>query len=172
MGRVEHDNPADYYNTCFKQGKKRSHTDAILTATMASALLTQDIDEDPSLYGGQSGNEPPKQPQKSTNDTGGDTQDAQAQRIKEIDQWLLEMAGGVEADYKALLKRVTVYEKDGVDHFIRKIDELQSKVRWTNKAHNITKELYTAWKKNQDQKQKPAGEQNPDDDELFESDFK
>lgn len=45
MGRVEHDNPADYYNTVLKMAKKRSHVDAILTATAASDIFTQDIED-------------------------------------------------------------------------------------------------------------------------------
>jgi hypothetical protein len=43
--KVEHDNPADYYNTVLKMAKKRAHVDAVLTATAASDLFTQDIEE-------------------------------------------------------------------------------------------------------------------------------
>jgi hypothetical protein len=45
MGRIEHDNPADYHNTCLKMGKKRAHIDAILTSTAASDIFTQDIED-------------------------------------------------------------------------------------------------------------------------------
>lgn len=45
VGRVEHDNPADYWNTCLKMGKKRAHVDAIITATGTSDILTQDVEE-------------------------------------------------------------------------------------------------------------------------------
>ena len=48
MGRIEHDNPADYYNTVLKMGKKRSHVDATLTATAASDIFTQDVEDMPS----------------------------------------------------------------------------------------------------------------------------
>jgi len=44
---VEHENPSDYYNTCLKMGKKRAHVDAILTATAASDIFTQDIEDLP-----------------------------------------------------------------------------------------------------------------------------
>ena len=44
-GRVEHDNPADYYNTCLKIGKKRSQVDAVLSATGASDIFTQDLED-------------------------------------------------------------------------------------------------------------------------------
>lgn len=43
--KVEHDNPADYYNTCLKMAKKRALVDATLTATAASDIFTQDIEE-------------------------------------------------------------------------------------------------------------------------------
>lgn len=49
--RVEHDNPADYYNTVLKMAKKRGLVDAVLTSTAASDIFTQDIEEDPELYG-------------------------------------------------------------------------------------------------------------------------
>ncbi len=45
MGRVEHDNPADYYNTVLKMSKKRAHVDAILTSTAASDIFTQDVED-------------------------------------------------------------------------------------------------------------------------------
>jgi hypothetical protein len=47
--KVEHDNPADYYNTCLKMAKKRAHVDAILTATAASDIFTQDIEDMPEV---------------------------------------------------------------------------------------------------------------------------
>jgi hypothetical protein len=43
--KVEHDNPADYYNTCLKMGKKRALVDAVLTCTAASDIFTQDVEE-------------------------------------------------------------------------------------------------------------------------------
>ncbi|MDD2778539.1 MAG: hypothetical protein PHI16_06595, partial [Methanocellales archaeon] len=43
--KVEHDNPADYYNTCLKMAKKRSLVDGILTCTAASDLFSQDLEE-------------------------------------------------------------------------------------------------------------------------------
>jgi hypothetical protein len=43
-GRREHDNPADYYNTCIKIGKKRSYIDGIVSATACGDIFTQDLD--------------------------------------------------------------------------------------------------------------------------------
>jgi len=45
MGRIEHDNPADYYNTVLKMAKKRAQVDAVLTCTAASDLFTQDLED-------------------------------------------------------------------------------------------------------------------------------
>jgi hypothetical protein len=47
--KVEHDNPADYYNTVLKMAKKRAHVDAILTATGASDIFTQDVEDMPEV---------------------------------------------------------------------------------------------------------------------------
>jgi len=43
--KVEHDNPADYYNTVLKMGCKRALVAATLTATAASDIFTQDVEE-------------------------------------------------------------------------------------------------------------------------------
>jgi hypothetical protein len=45
-GKVENVDIADTYNTVLKMAKKRAHVDAVLTATAASDIFTQDI-EDP-----------------------------------------------------------------------------------------------------------------------------
>jgi len=50
--KQEHDNPADYYNTCLKMAKKRAHVDAILTATAASDIFTQDVEDMPEVIPG------------------------------------------------------------------------------------------------------------------------
>jgi len=43
--RVEHDNPADHYNTVLKMAKKRAQIDATLTCTAASDIFTQDVED-------------------------------------------------------------------------------------------------------------------------------
>lgn len=45
IGKIENIDIADTYNTCFKMGKKRSLVDGTLTATAASDIFTQDIEE-------------------------------------------------------------------------------------------------------------------------------
>lgn len=49
--RAAHDNPADYYNTCAKMAKKRAHVDATITATAASDIFAQDLDDMPEAAG-------------------------------------------------------------------------------------------------------------------------
>jgi len=56
-GKIEHVDPADYYNTIMKMAKKRSHVDAVLTATAASDIFTG-VDDD----------KPEKDPEKSGKD--------------------------------------------------------------------------------------------------------
>lgn len=44
--RVENPDIADTYNTVLKMAKKRAHVDAIITATAASDLFTQDVEDE------------------------------------------------------------------------------------------------------------------------------
>ena len=44
-GKVEHDNPADYYNTVQKMACKRAYVHAALNITAASDIFTQDMEE-------------------------------------------------------------------------------------------------------------------------------
>lgn len=48
-GQVEHDNPADYYNTVEKMAYKRALVSATLTVTAASDIFTQDIEDMPEV---------------------------------------------------------------------------------------------------------------------------
>ncbi len=43
--KLENDNPADDYNTVLKMAKKRALVDAVLTATAASDIFTQDLED-------------------------------------------------------------------------------------------------------------------------------
>ena len=61
IGRVEHDNPADYYNTVLKMGKKRAFVDAVLTVTGASDIFTQDIEDMPETIPGANQNQQSQQ---------------------------------------------------------------------------------------------------------------
>jgi len=45
QGKTENEDLADCFNTVLKMAKKRAHVDAVLTATAASDIFTQDIEE-------------------------------------------------------------------------------------------------------------------------------
>jgi hypothetical protein len=47
--KVEYPDPADYYNTILKMAKKRAHVDAVISATAASDILTQDLEDLPGM---------------------------------------------------------------------------------------------------------------------------
>jgi len=62
--KVEHDNPVDYWNTALKMAKKRALVDGALTATAASDMFTQDIEDAPELYGATAAPAPQEPPKK------------------------------------------------------------------------------------------------------------
>lgn len=45
VGKVENTDPADVWNTCLKIAKKRAFVDATITATAASDMFTQDLED-------------------------------------------------------------------------------------------------------------------------------
>ncbi len=47
--KMENDSLADCYNTILKMAKKRAHVDAMLTATAASDIFTQDVEDLPTV---------------------------------------------------------------------------------------------------------------------------
>lgn len=75
IGRVEHDNPADYYNTVLKMGKKRAFVDAVLTATGASDIFTQDVEDMPEVIPGAKQGYGQQQPQGNAMDQMGEMPD-------------------------------------------------------------------------------------------------
>jgi len=58
--KVEHDNPADYYNTVKKIAKKRAYNDAILTCTAASDIFVPDDDTDDQIMSQESQEQGPR----------------------------------------------------------------------------------------------------------------
>jgi ssDNA-binding Zn-finger/Zn-ribbon topoisomerase 1 len=107
--KVEHSNPADYWNTCLKMSKKRAHVDAIITATATSDLLTQDLEEITDLADEASGaaaaeKEPakkkePKEPKKPAGKSAVPDELPQSE-LKRTMEWL-------EAGKKAFVKKMS-----------------------------------------------------------------
>ncbi len=143
--RVEHDNPADYYNTCEKMGKKRAHVDAILTATAASDIFTQDIEDMPEVINQQTKTEtaknPPKQPQSkssqqaSVKQDAGDNKTAREKLDDELKAYCADNEGLIDMNlYKTVLKEVSKWtDKDGKEH---SFDEITEKIsdKWIGSA--------------------------------------
>jgi len=84
-GRIECEDPADQYNTVLKMAKKRAHVDATLTATAASDIFTQDVED----FADNGHAEPPK---KTTEPPKADPFDAMI-AAKKLDQRKLEILG-------------------------------------------------------------------------------
>lgn len=59
--KAENENPADNYNTVLKMAKKRAFVDAMITATAASDIFTQDIED---IVQNEKAYEPPKETAK------------------------------------------------------------------------------------------------------------
>lgn len=72
--QVEHDNPADYYNTVEKMSYKRALVSATLTVTAASDIFTQDIEDMPEVI-----------PQASTSPAS-DARKANQDKLKKMQQ--------------------------------------------------------------------------------------
>ncbi len=71
MHKVEHDNPADYYNTCMKMAEKRSKVACVLNVTGASDIFTQDIEDMGEVLGTQKkkASKPPVRPTQRKSET-------------------------------------------------------------------------------------------------------
>jgi len=108
MGRVEYEDPADYYNTCCKMAQKRAMVSGVRGATSASDVFAVDVEDNPTLYGyGEPAeqDQPPAPPE--VQDDGYD------KKRLEIRGWLLEMVQGdvVEAG-KMLAKYLKIVKAD------------------------------------------------------------
>ena len=105
--RVDHDNPADYYNTVLKMAKKRALVDAVLTTTAASDLFTQDV-EDMGEVLGTAPAQPKQEPPKSGTTLASESQIASIIELSrhpmmpldkhmKVDAWLQEHRGKITA---------------------------------------------------------------------------
>lgn len=116
--RVEHDNPADYYNTCLKMAHKRAMVSATLATTAASDIFTQDV-EDMAENGekfGQTGHKTSiKEPQKKTDtaEHSGKISEAQVKRFYAI----AKGQGHTDEDIKGWLK--TTYNIDSTKDILK-----------------------------------------------------
>ncbi len=162
MGRLEYSDPADYYNTALKMGKKRSLVDAILTATAASDIFEQDIEEDPELF--------EKKP--------GSSMKAKAEeertKLQEIKSMLMQMAQGEEVEFLHILKTVSIYHgKDKKEYWATSIEDLPKREKWIDSSLAKAKEKYGAWacKEKAPEQREPTGKQDEVRDNLFQQEL-
>ena len=113
LGKIEHDNPADYWNTALKMAKKRAQVDATLTVTAASDFFTQDPEMVPGYT--ESPKDTVKPPEKKTGPNGAAMMtDEQLHTMNDlIDQ------PGIDAATEILLHKVI--ERGGHKHTIQRI---------------------------------------------------
>lgn len=103
VDRVEHDSPADFYNTVLKMAKKRAFVDATITATAASDIFTQDIgDDDAPADAAEPPKRPPDRPEPAKPSTPPQTPKA-AQAPKEAAATPQGKTGGTEAEWARFL---------------------------------------------------------------------
>lgn len=97
-GKVEHDNPADYYNTVLKIAKKRAQVDATLTVTAASDIFTQDVEDFSEEV--RANPIPPRAPASPLRNDQGGVRPA----VKDLPEnpWLHEMEGPNQFQHTAL----------------------------------------------------------------------
>jgi len=114
--KVEHDNPADFYNTCEKMAKKRALVDATLTVTAASDIFTQDIEE--LVENGvitpkqESKKEPIKEPQKKA---AGKEAKAEAEQVVTVKVVSISGKEGEKKD-KTKYKIYTIFDEKDVKY--------------------------------------------------------
>ena len=103
--RVEHDNPADYYNTCLKMAHKRAMVSATLSTTAASDIFTQDVEdmvENWEKFSQSKQKETPREPQTKVPIDINKISDGQAKRFYAI----AKGQGYTDDDIKHYLKDV------------------------------------------------------------------
>ncbi len=130
--KIEHDNPADYWNTILKMAKKRAHVDAILTATAASDIFTQDDMED--VINGDTDNGKKKSPDdiKPTTEKGGRSEvisEPQRKRLYAISK----KRGLTDEELKAIVlaagyEHGTEIQKKDYEQIVLNVEGFSSKV--------------------------------------------
>ena len=124
--RVEHPDPADKFNTVKKISKKRALVDAILTATAASDIFTQDIEEmDPNSINGDDKPKPkPKMDKgaaaadkKKLIELGAKHDPPMSQiEVKELVEWYIKIAGEDQLSAKSCKELLENFD-EAVDNY-------------------------------------------------------
>jgi hypothetical protein len=149
MGRVEHSDPADYYNTVLKMAKKRAHVDAVLTATAASDIFTQDLEDLPKdIF---TPTKPKKTPDEKPDGGNGDAKPATGPTYKKL--YAALKGNGFDQDDCELFKDF-LKNKFKTD----KLTEKNINVTLQPEVFKKACEQFLEWEKNRDQ-----GQNKPED---------
>lgn len=116
--REENPDIADTYNTILKMAKKRAHIDAVLTATAASDIFTQDL-EDMNLNGDK---DKPKTPQEPSGDDGNGDHQKREGYDKTIDERPITNAQNKMLFAIMTKKTMTKDEMKGLLHDVTGLD--------------------------------------------------
>jgi hypothetical protein len=141
-------NPYDLANTVVKMAKKRALVDAVLTATAASDIFTQDIEDMPPEVlnrgnGKAATQKPPtKEPQRKSEkkeekkaETPTPEGDVKDKLHEELSRYCEFENGEVDTDmYATVLKEISLFEKDGKEYFMSDIFNEKVSDKWAGVA--------------------------------------
>lgn len=160
--KVEHDNPADYYNTILKMAKKRAHVDAMLTATAASDIFTQDLEDLSEETNGNNGNGEKTEtfetskPKKVDPKKKAGMFDTIVKRLKEMASWDVgeDVTGAftkekiTDPDMVSKVGKHLLQELIGLEHTseLKKVEHSEF-----NKHYGTIKKAYDEWKEKLEQ---------------------
>jgi len=140
--KVENEDIADVYNTVLKMAKKRAHVDAMLTATAASDIFTQDVEEimenmkmyDEDVEDAEVVEEPPKKekPKESA-----EVKDRKMEIITKIRDAIMEHTGNNFAEAHKELERFTQFVGDD-GQVIPGVKSTELMKGWTFKRIQVT----------------------------------
>ena len=126
--RTKGENPdiADVYNTVLKMAKKRAHVDAVLTATAASDIFTQDVEDMPQFRGAAAKSSPSNQNGQSQSSGRRPTSRSNGPTEEQVDfvKDLMESSVWSEKERGNLQKRLDNYTRSQVSDMIDQMQEI------------------------------------------------
>jgi hypothetical protein len=174
--RTKSENPdiADVYNTVLKMAKKRAHVDAVLTATAASDIFTQDVEDMPQFGRSPSGTSQSTQSSAASSRDGmssnhGSSSPESGPTEKQIEFVEDLMASSVWSDEErqGIQQRLDNYSRSKVSKMIDSLQETIEKRKAEQKKETTADE--TEWEHaGEEQKSQPAkGFEDVEDDLPF-----
>ena len=128
--KAEHDNPADYYNTCEKMAYKRALVSATLTVTAASDIFTQDVEDMPEIIPRADKKSDLKPPQSKSTKPADKPAEQEGKSVRQV--LIEELTAYVNKDvaaFKKALKEITAFgDNKGTDD-VSKLSE-----KWAGSA--------------------------------------